>query len=207
MSEADLIVGLDCSDREREALRSGGVYDPELEWWFPDRGLAPGSPRAQDSLMSYATDPNALCQPILVYGPEVLTGIVTVDIPDGSLIDLSNWEHVLLLISCSSGTTAGAITITPKDSDANAAAGGRALDGTNGTPDARRSYPNGVPAGAAGVGRQVVIRTTGLKRYLNVEVALAATGTARFSIWAILFGQRSTEGRNVELDATELLLT
>jgi hypothetical protein len=132
-------------------------------------------------------DPNAVSDIYCIHNGAPLSGIAAFDINDGSRIDIGKYDHVVLLVGMSTGTTAGAITITPKDSSSQNGPE-FPLDGTGGRPDYRRSFTGGSDTGS----RQVVMRVANMRRYLNLTVSLAATGNARCCIYLLGFGKAAT---------------
>lgn len=147
-------------------------------------------------------DPDAITDIICVHTGAPVNGIAAFDLNNGSKIDIGKYQHVVLLAVNGGGTTAGTITITPKDADSQTGPE-FPLDGTGGVPDFRRTFSSQADLGS----RQVVIRTAGRRRFLNVELALAATGTVRVAIYLIGYGKREAKAQPIDTNLAALGVT
>lgn len=151
----------------------------------------------------FSRDPQSLSDVFCVHSGAGLTGIAAFDLNDGLRIDIGHYEHVLVLVANGGGTTTGVTTITPKVSDTQSGPEFN-LDGTGGLPDARMTFTT---ANGDISSRQRVLRVRGLRRFLNITVSLAATGTIRPAIYVIGYGPRVSSGVNIETNLSPLTIT
>ena len=145
------------------------------------------------------TDPDSISDIICLHTGAPLNGIAAFDLNNGSKIDIGKYSHVVLLAVNGGGTTAATVTITPKDTDSQTGPE-FPLDGTGGVPDLRRTFSSQADLGS----RQVVIRTAGRRRFLNVEIALSATGTVRVALYLICYGKRQSNAQPIDTNLAAL---
>lgn len=136
-------------------------------------------------------DPNAVCELLWCStSATAITSLTSVKLPDGSRLDVGDYEYLLLTVVNAGGT--GGATITPRVS---ASQNGPEfnLDGTNGAPDFRIIFPNAADTGA----RSEIIPVAELGRigkFLNLSLNAGVPGAGTFRGMLLIhgFGLRTT---------------
>lgn len=153
--------------------------------------------------MATIVDPGAVSEVFCLTAGQQFVGAASFQLANGSRIDIGNYEHALMIYGNGGGTTAGTITFTPRESDSQTGPE-FPLDGTNGAPDFRVTVPS---AAVTGAGLRV-LRVRARRRFLNVQVTLAATGNARLSVYLIGYGKRALDpSKPIETVLAQLGLT
>jgi hypothetical protein len=135
-------------------------------------------------------DPNAVCELLWCStNLTAVTSLTSVKLPDGSRLDVGDYEYLLVTVLNMGGT--GGATITPRVSLTQTGAEFN-LDGSNGAPDFRLSFANAAETGAKSI--VIPVAELGRFRFFNIvhTAGVPGAGTFRAGVTIHGFGLRTT---------------